>query len=483
MYLGLDLGTSGLKGILIDKNQDLIASAEYTYKVQKLSKGWSEQNPKDWIDACEKVIDYLLDNASGEISALRAIGISGQMHGATLLDKNSEVIRPCMLWNDTRAYKEAKNMDEIARFREISGNIVFPGFTAPKVAWIERNEPRNFKKISCVLLPKDYLRFWLTGDLISDMSDAAGTSWLDLKNRCWSEELLNFSKLDPDKMPTLVEGSQPVGSLRAELKRKWNISGDVIIAGGAGDNAAAACGCGVISEGTGFVSLGTSGVLLAARNGCFPAPETAIHTFCHAVPEKWYQMGVILAATDCLNWLSRITEKSPEDLSNKLSKELSGPSDVIFAPYLSGERTPHNDSLTRGAFIGLDVRHDIHNVTQAVLEGVCFALKDSLLALNKTGARVEKLFATGGGVNSKFWLKSLATILNIPLSIPKKGELGAALGAARLAIIARENMSMKNVMKEPIVEETIEPCSDLLDSYEETYRVYKNIYPSIKVLK
>ena len=483
MYLGLDLGTSSLKGILITKDQEVLGTAEHNYSVQNLATGWSEQNPSDWIDACSIVMDSLCRNFSSQMAELRGIGISGQMHGATLLDKNGAVIRPCILWNDTRSYIQAQKMDEVALFRELSGNIVFPGFTAPKVAWVKENEPENFKKIASILLPKDFLRFWLTGDIISEMSDAAGTSWLDLKKRCWSEVLLSSSDLDITQVPTLIEGSEIGGSLKRKLQNKWNIKGEVVVVGGAGDNAAAACGCGVMSEGQGFISLGTSGVILAARDGCYPSPETAVHTFCHAVPNIWYQMGVILAATDSLNWLTRIAGKTPAELSSLLHEEPSGPSTLKFAPYLAGERTPHNDSVTRGAFIGLDISHNHSDLTQAVFEGVAFALKDNLMALNKTGAKVEKLFAIGGGVQSKFWLKTIANILNIPLALPKSGELGAALGASRLALAAGENLGIDQVMTQPSVQETIDPQSNFIDVYADAYRVYRNIYHSIKELK
>jgi xylulokinase len=483
MYLGLDLGTSGLKGILITKDQEVLGAAEHNYSVQNLATGWSEQNPSDWIDACSIVMDSLCRNFPSQMSELKGIGISGQMHGATLLDKNGAVIRPCILWNDTRSYAQAQKMDGVALFRELSGNIVFPGFTAPKVVWVKENEPENFKKIASILLPKDFLRFWLTGDLISEKSDAAGTSWLDLEKRCWSEKLLESCGLNIGQMPTLIEGSEVGGSLKRQLKNKWNMKGDILVVGGAGDNAAAACGCGVMSEGQGFISLGTSGVILAARDGCYPSPETAVHTFCHAVPNKWYQMGVILAAADSLNWLSKIVGKTPEELSSLLHEEPTGPSTLKFVPYLAGERTPHNDSVTRGAFIGLDIAHNLSDLTQAVFEGVAFALKDNLMALNKTGAKVEKLFALGGGVQSKFWLKTIANILNMPLVLPKSGELGAALGASRLALAACENMGIDQVMTQPSVQETIDPQLNFIEVYTDAYRVYGNIYPSIKELK
>ena len=483
MYLGLDLGTSGLKGILLTKDQEVVGVAESNYSVQNRRTGWSEQDPSDWIYACENVMLSLSNQFPSQILELRGIGISGQMHGAVLLDENGNVIRPCMLWNDTRSYAQAQKMDEGDLFRGISGNIVFPGFTAPKVSWVEENEPENFKKIASILLPKDYLRFWLTGDLVSEMSDAAGTSWLDLEKRCWSETLLAASNLNVQQMPTLIEGSEVGGLLKNQLKNQWNILGSVSVVGGAGDNAAAACGCGVMSEGQGFISLGTSGVLLAARDGCFPSPETAVHTFCHAVPDKWYQMGVILAATDSLNWLSRISGKTPAQLSSLLKVEPNGPSDLKFLPYLAGERTPHNDSLTRGAFIGLDISHTHYELTQAVFEGVAFALKDSLLALNKTGAKIKTLFALGGGGQSKFWLQTISNILNMPLSLPNKGELGAALGASRLALAAGENIKIEEVMMEPKVKEILRPASNLVAAYDDAYRIYRDAYPNIKVLK
>mgnify|MGYP001223513508 FL=1 len=483
MYLGLDLGTSGLKGLLVSNQQELIGSADASYAVENSATGWSEQNPNDWIKAFESVMNSLSDRFQSQMSALRGIGISGQMHGATLLDKDGTVIRPCILWNDTRSFKEAKKMDDIGVFREISGNIVFPGFTAPKLSWIKENEPGNFKKIAKVLLPKDYLRFWLTGDLVSEMSDAAGTSWLDLKNRRWSEQLLNLSGLNTKQMPRLIEGSEISGFLKSKLKQKWDILGDVFVVGGAGDNAAAACGCGVMSEGQGFVSLGTSGVLLAARDGCFPSPETAVHTFCHGVPDKWYQMGVILAATDSLNWLSKISGKSPTELASLVPEAPNGPTTLKFAPYLSGERTPHNDSITRGAFIGLDISHDNSVLTQAVIEGVAFALKENLNALQKTGAKIESLYALGGGTQSNFWLKTIANILNLTLLLPKKGELGAALGAARLALYAGETTPLEEIMTQPSVEKVIEPNSSLVANYDDAFQVFRNIYPSIKELK
>ena len=300
MFLGLDLGTSGLKAVLIDEDQRLKAEATAPLTVSRPAPGWAEQHPADWIGAAESVFDQL--SAHTDLSAVRGIGLSGHMHGATLLDRADDVLRPCILWNDTRAHEQAAEMDDDPQWREITGNIVFPGFTAPKLAWVQANEPEIFEQIAHVLLPKDYMRLWLTGELASDMSDAAGTAWLDTRERDWSGDLLRATGLDREHMPRLIEGSDVSGTLRAAIADRWGLRPDTVVAGGGGDNAASAIGAGVVDDGTAFLSLGTSGVLFAANDGYRPDPETAVHTFCHALPGVWHQMGVILAATDALEW-------------------------------------------------------------------------------------------------------------------------------------------------------------------------------------
>ncbi len=479
MYLGLDLGTSGLRAVLVDADGALVASSEYAWPVSHPAPGWSEQDPADWVKGCQVAVAKLKEDAPEALAALRGIGLSGQMHGATLLDASDEVLRPCILWNDTRSHDEAAVLDATPGVREQSGNIVFPGFTAPKLLWVEEHEPEVFAKAAKVLLPKDYLRLWLTGEHVSDMSDAAGTSWLDVGKRDWSEELLTAGHMRDDQMPALVEGSESSGQLRADLASDWGVKGPVVVAGGGGDNAAAACGVGCFREGHGFVSLGTSGVLLAAKDSFAPAPETAVHSFCHAVPDTWYQMGVILAATDCLNWLSKTLNESPATLAGKLPDTINGPSATLFLPYLSGERTPHNDSDIRGAFVGLDIGSDQQNLTQSVMEGVSFALRDSLEALKSTGTDLQSILAIGGGTQSRFWLESLATILGLPLDLPAKGEFGAALGAARLAMAA-DGADIHDIMTPPDVAETIDPRADLQAQYDASYARYRALYPSIK---
>jgi len=482
MYLGLDLGTSGVKAMLIDGNQKIIGSANGSLDVSRPHTGWSEQEPAHWVRATEEAVAGLKAKHPSELAAVKGIGLSGQMHGATLIDAADKVLRPCILWNDTRSYVEAAALDADPRFRALTGNIVFPGFTAPKLAWVEKHEPDIFARIAKVLLPKDYLRLWLTGEYISEMSDSAGTSWLDTGKRTWSSELLAATNLSEEQMPALVEGTEQAGKLRSELAAQWGISGEVVVAGGAGDNAASACGMGTVSHGAAFVSLGTSGVLFAANGSYLPKPESAVHAFCHALPNTWHQMGVILSATDALNWHSGVTGKSAADLTGELGETLKAPSGVTFLPYLSGERTPHNDAVIRGAFIGLEHESSRVVLTQAVLEGVSFAIRDNLEALRSAGTDISRVTAIGGGSRSRYWLASIATALGVPVDLPADGDFGAAFGAARLGLIAATGAVPVAVCTPPVTAGTIEPVTALSGAYEDAYKRYRALYPAIKSL-
>ena len=480
MYLGLDLGTSGVKALLIDGAQRIIASATGDLDVSRPRPGWSEQEPADWVRAAEEAVASLKASHPNELAAARGIGLSGQMHGATLLDRSDQVLRPCILWNDTRSFVEAAELDADPRFREITGNIVFPGFTAPKLVWVNRKEPDVFARVRRVLLPKDYLRLWLTGEHISEMSDSAGTAWLDVARRRWSPELLAATGLDESHMPALVEGTEPGGTLRAELAGRWGMQSNVVVAGGAGDNAASACGMGTVRPGAAFVSLGTSGVLFAANGSYLPNPESAVHTFCHALPGAWHQMGVILSATDSLNWLSDVTGREAAELTGELGDELKPPTGVSFLPYLSGERTPHNDAVIRGSFTGLAHESSRSVLTQAVLEGVAFAFRDSLNALQAAGTELSRVTAIGGGSRSRYWLKAIATALGIAVDIPADGDFGAAFGAARLGMIAAEKADPLSVCTPPETAETIEPDRALTSAFVEAYQRYRALYPAIR---
>ena len=478
-YLGIDLGTSGLRALLVDQDGTPIGSTERHYQVQNPHPGWSEQNPLDWVEALEGAVAELRTKWP-EFSALKGIGVAGHMHGATLLDQNGDVLRPCILWNDTRSHVEAAKLDQTPGVRDVSGNIVFPGFTSPKLAWVKKHEPQVFLATAKVLLPAAYMNFYLTGEYVADMSDSAGTSWLDVGQREWSDHLLSLVGLSRDHMPRLVEGSDAAGELRQELKDRWGLSQNVIVAGGAGDNAAAACGIGALDEGQGFVSLGTSGVLLTARDGYRPAPETAVHTFCHALPNRWYQMGVMLSATDSLNWLSRMVGKSPSDLTAALGQTVAPPGKVRFLPYLSGERTPHNDAEIRGSFTGLSASTTQEDLTRAVLEGVAFALRDNFEALSATGVDLQRLVAIGGGSASAYWLKLIATVLGVDLDLPKSGEFGAALGAARLGRLASAGQPSEQVIASPEFDSCVTPQSENKDSFEEAYQAFRRAYADIK---
>nr|WP_314086590.1 xylulokinase [uncultured Shinella sp.] len=481
MYLGIDLGTSGVKAMLIDGDQRVIGSATgKEVATTRPHAGWSEQDPADWIRATEEAIAGLRAVHPAELSVVRGIGLSGHMHGATLLDAEDKVLRPCIMWNDTRSHREAASLDADPRFRKITGNIVFPGFTAPKLAWVKNNEPDIFAKIRWVLLPKDFLRVWLTGEHLSEMSDSAGTAWLDTGARKWSAELLAATDLEERQMPGLVEGTDAAGILRPELATRWGLGEGVVVAGGAGDNAASACGMGTVREGAAFVSLGTSGVLFAANASYLPNPESAVHAFCHALPATWHQMGVILSATDALNWHSRVTGASAADLTKELGETLQAPSGVTFLPYLSGERTPHNDAAIRGAFLGLGHESGRVVLTQAVLEGVSFAIRDSLEALKSAGTTLSRVTAIGGGSRSRYWLKSIATALGLPVDLPADGDFGAAFGAARLGLIAAAGADPVAVCTAPKTAETIEPEAALGAAYEDAYQRYRRLYPAIR---
>jgi xylulokinase len=478
MYIGLDLGTSGLKAILIGEDQAVLAEATAPLTVQRPHEGWSEQAPDSWITAAEAVLDLLAAQTS--LAGVRGIGLSGHMHGATLLDTGDKVLRPCILWNDTRSHAEAAALDADPKFRRLTGNIVFPGFTAPKLVWVRRHEPQVWDRVAKVLLPKDYLRLWLTGEHVGEMSDAAGTSWLDTGKRDWSEDLLSATGLTRAQMPRLVEGSQVSGTLREALASRWGLPKGVVVAGGGGDNAASGVGVGVVRAGEAFVSLGTSGVLFAANDGYQPDPATAVHTFCHALPDTWHQMGVILAATDALNWYARLVGADAGTLTGELGA-LQAPGKTIFLPYLGGERTPLNSASVRGAFTGLEHATDRQAATRAVLEGVTYAIRDSRDALAATGTRLENLLAVGGGSRSDYWLKLIATALDCPVQLPVAGDFGGAFGAARLGLMAATGAGAE-IASLPKIARVIDPDASLKDAFDSGHTRFRAAQSAIKDL-
>ncbi len=477
MYLGIDLGTSSVKAVLMSEDQTMLASQTAPLEVFRAHPGWSEQDPAEWWVELRSVVDRLASAHSGAVAAVRGIGLSGHMHGATLLDAADHPLRRCILWNDGRSDEEARSLSAAAE--RITGNIAMPGFTAPKLAWVQRHEPDIFAKVASVLLPKDYIRLLLTGDKASEMSDSAGTLWLATGERDWSDEMLDLSDLTRSHMPRLFEGSQATGTLRGELAERWGMGAGVAVAGGGGDNAASACGVGVVAPGTGFISIGTSGVIFLAADSYRPNPAGAVHTFCHALPGTWHQMGVALSAAGSLDWLSRTVGKPDGDLVDALGTTPEGPSSLRFLPYLSGERTPHNDVAIRGAFVGLDQGHELPDLTRAVLEGVAFSFRDCLDVLTAPLAEPRRLIAVGGGSRSRYWLSVIATVLGTPIAVPEDGDFGAAFGAARLGLIAAENADPFEVCAPPAIRETIEPDAGLATDYAAAHDHYRRLYPAL----
>ena len=461
-YLGIDLGTSEVKALLMDAGQRIVATAHAPLAVSRPEEHWSEQDPADWWRATRTCMAAIAHSHPHELAALKGIGLSGQMHGLVLLDAAGQALRPAILWNDTRAGAECAELEQRApQLRAITGNLAMPGFSAPKLLWVANHEPEVFQRTAMVLLPKDYLRYLLTGDFISDMSDASGTLWLDVARRDWSDAMLAACAITRGHVPRLVEGTAPAGTLHAALAQEWGIAAPVVVAGGAGDNAASAVGMGVVTPGASFLSLGTSGVLFGASDSYRPNPAQGVHTFCHALPGQWHQMGVMLSAASCLRWAAQVTG-APDEAALLAEIEQAGPAAraaaPLFLPYLSGERTPHNDPHASGVWFGL--RHDTNRALlgYAVLEGVAFGLLDCHLALQAAGGKVDTAALVGGGSQSAYWARLLASALGVPLTLHSGAHVGAALGAARLALLAAEpQQAVRDVCVAPPVLHVVAP--------------------------
>ena len=440
MYIGIDIGTSEVKALLLGPDQRVIGSAGAALSVSRPHPGHSEQDPADWWTATQAALAALRAAHPAEYAATEAIGLSGQMHGAVLLGAQDRVLRPAILWNDTRSATEcAEMMAELPALSDLGGSLAMPGFTAPKLRWVARHEPEVFRQVSKVLLPKDHVRLMLTGEHVSDLSDASGTLWLDVRRRDWSDELLALTGLTRAHMPRLVEGSQAGGRLKADVAQALGLRPDTVVAGGAGDNAASAVGMGAVEAGQGFLSLGTSGVLFVVTPDYQPNAASATHAFCHAVPGRWHQMSVMLSAASALQWVSHLLgaanagEVATRAAALSASDRAASP---LFLPYLSGERTPHNDAKVRGSFHGLDFDTDAARLGYAVMEGVSFGLLDGLAALNAAGSTVSRLSLVGGGARSAFWAQMLASALDVEIVTHGGSAVGGALGAARLGALA-----------------------------------------------
>ncbi|MBV8049130.1 MAG: xylulokinase [Paludibacterium sp.] len=497
MFMGIDLGTSGVKAILLDRGDHVIASASAALSLLPQPAGcglWREQAPADWWRATEEAVVALLASAragGADPSAIEAIGLTGQMHGATVLDADGEVLRPAILWNDGRSFAECAELEQrVPQSRAITGNIMMPGFTAPKLLWLARHEPKVFERIAKVLLPKDWLRFRLTGVYASDMSDAAGTMWLDVARRDWSDALLAATGLTRSHMPSLHEGPQITGSLDPAIARRWGLAPVPVVAG-AGDNAAGAIGVGIVRPGQAMLSLGTSGVYFAASDGFLANPERAVHSFCHALPSTWHLMSVMLSAAACLDFTARLTgyadvpalladaERHEDGLPNRAAP--------LFLPYLSGERTPHNDPNAQGVFFGLNAATVRADLARATLEGVGFGLCDGIEAVAATGLVAADITLIGGGSRSAYWAQMLADITGCALTRREGGDVGPALGAARLA---RLGMAMHTGEPAPLAEicpvprriDTFEPDAGRHRLYAERRETFQRLYRQLQPL-
>jgi xylulokinase len=477
LFLGIDLGTSGLKAVAVDASDRLVAQATAPLAIRRPQPGWSEQAPEDWWQATVRAVTTLPAEAR---RAVRVVGLSGQMHGAVLLDAAGRPLRPAILWNDGRSARQCAELElREPLSRTITGNLAMPGFTAPKLLWVREHEPEIFGCIAHVLLPKDYLRLRLTGEHLSDMSDAAGTLWLDVARREWSEPMLAATGLTRAHMPGLVEGSAPAGRLRPDVARQLGLE-PVVVAGGGGDTAASAVGCGVVAPGQALLSLGTSGVLFVVTDRFRPNPERAAHAFCHALPELWHQMSVMLSAASTLDWVARLAGFTDVPAAAAAAEQRGLRHDTpLFLPYLSGERTPHNDADARGVFFRLQAETGAADLVVAVLEGVAHGMRDGMDALTAAGGRIEDIDVVGGGARLPWWQQLLAAALERRLVLRAGGNVGAALGAARLARLATGG-DARAVCTAPPVQRIFEPDPALSERLRQRRPAYAAVYRQLK---
>lgn len=477
MFLGVDIGTSAVKAVVADEAGRVAAQSASPLSVSRPRPLWSEQDPEDWWRATDAAV-MALDPALR--AQVRGVGLAGQMHGATLLDGEDRVLRPAILWNDGRAAAECAALEAAEpRTRAITGNPAMAGFTAPKLLWLRAHEPDVFARVRTVLLPKDYVRLRMSGDKATDMSDASGTLWLEVGARRWSAPMLAASGLDERAMPRLCEGPDPTGVVRADIAERWGMK-RAPIAAGAGDNAAAAIGLGVIDADDAFLSLGTSGVLFVATDRFRPNPNAAVHAFAHALPERWHQMSVMLSAAACLDWAAALL--GFDDVAALLQAAQSAPESggVIFLPYLSGERTPHADPFAKGVLFGMSASSDRAAIARAVLEGVAMALRDGLDVLTEAGSNIGAIRMAGGGSRSKFWTRLIAAALGRPLLSSDNADVGPAFGAARLARLAVQQEDFKTVCAAQPVSAVQEPDADLRDAFAARQPRFRQLYADLR---
>ena len=472
-YIGLDLGTSALKGLLVDERGTIIKESSASYPVNYPQDGWSEQNPQDWLNAALEVLAALKEGVEDQI---KGVSIGGQMHGLVILDEDDKVIRPAILWNDGRTQAETDYLNNVVGKKVISGytaNIAFAGFTAPKILWLKKNEPENFARIRKIMLPKDYLAYKLTGVFSTDYSDAGGTLLLDVKNKHWCHNMLELTGIQAEFLPKLYDSFEVTGRVRPE------IIPNAVLTAGAGDNAAAAIGTGTVNDGDCNISLGTSGTVFIAGDKFVEDGANALHSFVHA-NGKWHLLGCILSAASCNKWwLEDIIDTDDYDGATQGTEP--GENNVFFLPYLMGERSPHNDVNARGAFIGMRANTTREEMSLAVLEGVSFALRDCVEAARKGGVEISKATVSGGGAKSRVWREILANVLNCEIA-SLETEQGPAYGAAILAMVGSGLYATVEDATSALLKrkEVVRPEASLVEKYEKKYQIFRTMYPALK---
>jgi xylulokinase len=487
-FLGLDIGTSSVKALLIDADQRVIAETSAPLSVSRPHPLWSEQDPDDWVGGVDAAVAAIRRHAPAPFAELAGVGLSGQMHGATLLDAGDKPLRPAILWNDGRSFAECVELKRrVPDLEKRTGNLAMPGFTAPKILWVAAHEPAIAKATKRVLLPKDYVRLRLSGEAVSEMSDASGTLWLDVGLRRWDEVLLAATGLSLGAMPRLVEGSEVSAHLAPGVAKAWGLEGRKIpIAGGGGDNAASAIGVGATAPGAGFVSLGTSGVVFSVTDRFVSLPERTLHAFCHALPNRWHGMSVMLSAASSLSWIAGVLGRErdigaliagAETFARSKDAVASAP---IFLPYLSGERTPYNDAEATGMFAGLRAEHGRDALVFAVIEGVAFSFADGVDVLDAAGARPVRPLMVGGGARSDFWGQMIADVTGLTIDVAQGAEAGAALGAARLGMLAAGAGSIEAVCVRPPTQRAFEPDPARAALHAPRLKRYRALYKAEK---
>lgn len=474
MFLGIDIGTSSVKALIMDEAGVGVFEASAPLSVSRPHPLWSEQDPEAWWQATIAAVGALPSHARAQV---RGVGLSGQMHGAVLLDEADRVLRPAILWNDGRAHLECAELEaRVLNLTAVTGNRAMPGFTAPKLLWLAKHEPEIFARVRCVLLPKDYIRLRLTGEKASDMSDSAGTLWLDVGARDWSDVVLGACDLSRTHMPRLFEGHEKTGVVRAEAAAVLGLP-RVPVAAGGGDNAASAVGMGVLAQGQGFLSLGTSGVLFVGDQTFKPMPEAGVHTFCHAVPNTWHRMAVVLSAASAVDSVARMAGYASTAAAVAVRGDARA-DDPLFLPYLSGERTPHNNPHASGVFFGLSHDTDPRALVRAALEGVAFAMADGFDALHRP--TLEALTLVGGGARIAGWAELLASAFNHSLILRAGAEQGAAFGAARLGRLCVTGEDPKDVCTPPPIARTVSPNAELVDRLAPRRALFQRLYQNLR---